>query len=177
MRPARPAARRRSWANELLGFELGHFGEREHICVHPVRCSSVYVEPDLALPTEDLDFVASPGHMELLFSNPYAMRQYHFDPACTWKLYHDTGVEVDLWKDEHADAIISRSREVELAGRKLRIADPHDLVAMKLRAGRLQDDYDVSEILRATPLDEPTLRSRVTPEQFAHFESIKARSR
>ena len=126
--------------------------------------------------TEDLDFVAAAGHMDQLAANPEVMRRHHFDSASTWKLYHESGVEVDIWKDEHADEIISRAQEVELAGRTVRIADPHDLSAMKLRAGRLQDDYDISEILRGRPIDEARVRSSVTAEEFKHFLDVKRRA-
>jgi hypothetical protein len=127
--------------------------------------------------TEDVDFVAAAAHERILAENPQAMRARRFDPTSTWKLYHDSGVEIDIWKDENSDAIAARAREIELEGQTVRIADVHDLVAMKLRAGRLQDDYDVSEILRGTPIDEALLRTRITPEQFSHFESIKARTK
>ena len=51
----------------------------------------------------------------------------------------------------------------------------HDLVAMKLRAGRIQDDYDISEILKRNRLDLELLQTLVTQEQFARFEAIAAR--
>ena len=60
--------------------------------------------------TEDLDFVVISGHMDVLAKHPQTMKQFHFDPGSTWKLYHDSGIEVDASKDEHCDAIISRSR-------------------------------------------------------------------
>jgi hypothetical protein len=125
--------------------------------------------------TDDLDFVAVTGHMDVLARNSRAMQDCHFDPACTFKLSHDSGVEIDLRKDEHADEIIARAVEANLAGRKIRIADPHDLIAMKLRAGRIQDDYDISEIVLATPIDEPRVAQVVTPPQFQHLEAIKRR--
>jgi hypothetical protein len=126
--------------------------------------------------TEDIDFVAVAGHMQILERSGDAMRQNHFDPSSTWKLYHERGLEVDIWKDEHSDAIVSRAREVELAGRKIRIADPHDLIAMKLRAGRLQDDYDISEILRSQTIDDAVIGSRVDAAQFSHYQDIKRRT-
>lgn len=125
--------------------------------------------------TEDLDFVATTGHMEALAANSVAMREHHFEPASTWNLYHESGVEVDIWKDEHADAIIARAREVTLASRLVKIAEPHDLIAMKLRAGRLQDDYDISEIIRGTAIHESIVQSRATSEEFAHYLQVKAR--
>jgi hypothetical protein len=125
--------------------------------------------------TEDVDFVAASGHQELLATNAEAMRQHHFDPACTWKLYHQSGVDIDIWKDEHSDAIVGRAREVQLAGRLVRIAEPHDLIAMKLRAGRIQDDYDVSEILKGAAIDDAVVEARVTPEQWGHYLGIKRR--
>jgi hypothetical protein len=126
--------------------------------------------------TEDLDFVAATGHMDLLAANPQVMSELHFDPTCTWKLYHETGLEIDIWKDQHGDAIASRARDIQLAGRSVKIADPHDLVAMKLRAGRLQDDYDISEVLKHTPIDESQLRALVTAKEFAQFLVIKSRT-
>jgi hypothetical protein len=126
--------------------------------------------------TEDVDFVAVTGHIDILAANPAAMKKYNFDPTCTFKLYHNSGVQIDLWKDEHANEIVQRAREVELAGRIIHIADPHDLIAMKLRARRLKDDYDISQIILSTPIDESRLKSLVTPEQFVQFTEIKKRS-
>jgi hypothetical protein len=126
--------------------------------------------------TEDVDFVAVTGHAQTLAAHPDAMKAHHFDPSCTWKLYHQSGVEIDLWKDEHCDGIVSRSRVADLAGRQVRIAEPHDLIAMKLRAGRLQDDYDISEILRGTSINDETVRPLVTAQEFAHYQEIKRRA-
>jgi len=122
--------------------------------------------------TEDIDFVAASTHEAILAQHPDVMRTRHFDPKCTWKLYHDSGVELDIWKDDYVDGIITRSREVTLAGRLIRIADVHDLVAMKLRAGRLQDDYDVSEIIKSGCVDEGVLKERLTSEQLARYKRI-----
>lgn len=126
-------------------------------------------------PTKDIDFVAVTGHDHRLQQHADAMRRHHFDPSCTRNLYHGSGVEIDLWKDEHADGIVSRAGRVELMGRQVRIADPHDLVAMKLRADRPVDDYDISEMLRHMPLDESTIASRVTNEQLERFRAIRSR--
>jgi hypothetical protein len=126
--------------------------------------------------TEDVDFIAVAGHENSFAAHPTVMENHHFDPTCTYKLYHQSGVQIDLWKDEHANEIIKNAKEVELAGRKIRIADPHDLIAMKLRARRLKDDYDISQILLSTPINETHLQSLITPEQFAQFIDIKNRS-
>src|SRR5580700_1106261 len=67
--------------------------------------------------TEDVDFVAVTGHMAVFAAHPAEMEKHHFDPTCTYKLYHQSGVHVDLWKDEHADQIVTSSHAVELAGR------------------------------------------------------------
>jgi len=125
--------------------------------------------------TEDVDFVADAGHGDVLAAHPKEMEKYHFDPTCTYKLYHQSGVQVDLWKDEHAGDIVEHATEVELAGRPIRIVEPHDLIAMKLRARRLKDDYDISEIVKNTPIDDSRLQGMVTPEQFAQFNEIKKR--
>ncbi len=125
--------------------------------------------------TEDVDFVAAAGHMDVLAANGDTMEKYHFARDCTHKLYHQSGVAVDVWKDEHAAEVIGNAQAVQLAGRSIRIVDPHDLIAMKLRARRLKDDYDISEILSTTPIDEQRLRTLVTPEQFSQFEQIKKR--
>jgi hypothetical protein len=126
--------------------------------------------------TDDVDFVAAAGHQDLLAANPDAMRKFHFDPSSTWKLYHDTGVEIDIWKDEHTDGIAARAREVEFQSHLLRVADVHDLIAMKLRAGRLQDDYDIGEITRSATIDEPTLQNLISPTQFERFHQIRLRA-
>lgn len=125
--------------------------------------------------TEDVDFVAAEGYQDILQANAEAMRSHHFDPSCTWKLYHDSGVDVDIWKDEFTDQIVARAHNVEMAGRRVRIADAHDLIAMKLRAGRIQDDYDVSEILKGTAINDATVQASVTPEQYQHYLAVKAR--
>jgi hypothetical protein len=125
--------------------------------------------------TEDVDFVAVSGHMDVLAAHPAEMEKHHFDSTCTHKLYHQSGVQVDLWKDEHSDDIVGRSRDVLLANRNVRIADPHDLIAMKLRAQRLKDDYDVSEIASRTAIDETRLQGMVTLEEFSRYEEIKKR--
>lgn len=125
--------------------------------------------------TEDIDFVAAAEHEGKLRSSADAMRRHHFDPTCTWKLYHDSGIEIDIWKDEHATGIADRARTVELAGANVRIAEPHDLIAMKLRADRPQDDYDISEIVRHTAIDDEQVKRLVAPEQFEHYLQIKRR--
>jgi hypothetical protein len=126
--------------------------------------------------TEDVDFVAATGHSDIRSAHPAEMQNHHFDPTCTFKLYHQSGVQIDLWKDEHADDIIRRSNAASLAGRSVRIVEPHDLVAMKLRAHRLKDDYDIAEIFHATMIDDSRVRALVTPGQFAHLLEIKKRS-
>ena len=126
--------------------------------------------------TEDVDFVAIAGHMEVLSARPEVMQKHHFDPACSHKLYHQSGVQVDVWKDEFANGIVERATPVELAGRTIQLVDVYDLLAMKLRAGRLKDDYDVSEIVRSTSPDLNRLRKLLTPEQVAHLERILHRS-
>lgn len=127
--------------------------------------------------TEDVDFVAVSGHMDVLTAHPAEMEKHHFDPTCAHKLYHQSGVQVDVWKDEHSDAIVQRAHEVQLAGRRVRLIEPHDLIAMKLRAGRLKDDYDVWEIASRIAIDLGRLQSLVSPEEFARFESIRGRAR
>lgn len=128
--------------------------------------------------TEDVDFVAGSGHQELLAASPGTMKAHGFDPSCTWKLYHEGGIEIDLWKDEFVDGIVSRAIAVPLGTTLMvRLAEMHDLVAMKLRAGRFQDDYDISEIVRHNQIDPGVLRQRVTGEQLIRFEQIVARVR
>lgn len=125
--------------------------------------------------TEDVDFVAVTGHLDILAAHPAAMEKHHFDPSCTYKLYHSSGVQVDLWKDEHADKIVANSHAIDLAGRTIQIIDVLDLLAMKLRARRLKDDYDISQILQTNSIDENRLQAMVTPEQFAGLVEIKGR--
>ncbi len=47
---------------------------------------------------------------------------------------------------------------------------------MKLRAGRVKDDYDVSQILLHTAIDESRLSGMVSAEQLAQFLQIKGRA-
>lgn len=126
--------------------------------------------------TEDVVFVAASGHQGALGAHPDAMRQHGFDPSCMWKLYHSSGIEIDIWKDEFADDIVARGAILTLGKLQVRIAEMHDLVAMKLRAGRIQDDYDISEIAKRNRLDLELLQSLVTDEQFARYQAIVARS-
>ncbi len=126
--------------------------------------------------TEDVDFITPDDAEGRLTANPEAMRLHRFDPSCTRKLYPDTGVEIDLWRDRFVPDMIARAREAVLAGRTIRIVDPHDLIAMKLRAGRPQDDYDISEILKRGDVDDALVRERVTDEEYGRFVGIRARS-
>lgn len=126
--------------------------------------------------TEDVDFITHDTAEQHLANNPDTMHRHHFDPTCTWKLYHESGIEIDLWRDPFVADMIARSCDAQLAGRTIRIVDPHDLIAMKLRAARPQDDYDISEILKRAEIDDHIVQARVASEEFAHFLQIKARS-
>lgn len=126
--------------------------------------------------TEDVDFVAVPGHAELLAAHGEVMRRHGFDPMCTWKLYHRSGITIDLWKDEHAAGIVDRAVRRKLGDRFAKVAEPHDLIAMKLRADRPQDDYDISEIVRKQDVDEAILKKRVTGAQLRRFRAILKRA-
>ena len=126
---------------------------------------------------EDFDFVVQSGHQAAFEACPTVMRSHRFDPTYTCKPHHASGMEIDLWEGEFVDGTIWRAAHRTVGEKSLRIAEPHDLVAMKFRAGRLQDDYDVSETLKATPLDHATLSALVTPAQFCHFLTIVARTR
>ena len=126
--------------------------------------------------TEDVDFVAVTGHMDIFATHPAEMEKYHFDPTCTYKLYHQSGVQVDLWKDELADRIVANSHPIELAGRKIQMVNLLDLISMKLRARRLKDDYDISQIIQTNEIDEERLQSLVKPDEFAWFLEIKKRT-
>lgn len=125
--------------------------------------------------TEDVDFVAHPGHMQTLKSNAQVMQKFDFDPECTWKLYHQSGIDIDIWKDEHASAIIEHAQPIKLAGKTIAVARAEDLVAMKLRSDRPQDEYDISEILKAGTIDQDQLLSLITDGQAQRFEQIKKR--
>jgi len=125
--------------------------------------------------TEDIDFVAVTGHQQTFTDHPDAMRAHRFDPDCTWKLYHESGLEIDIWKDEHADGIVARAVTVTLADQTVRIAELHDLIAMKLRADRPQDDYDISEMIKSNRIDEDRLGQFVTVDQLKRFDAIKRR--
>lgn len=126
--------------------------------------------------TEDVDLIAATDYEQTLQARLEAMRKWRFDPSCTWKLYHASGLEVDLWKDEHVPAMLDRARPAPLAGRDIQVVDVLDLLAMKLRADRPQDDYDVSQIIKHASLDEAELATRITPEQFQRYLAIKKRS-
>jgi hypothetical protein len=110
-----------------------------------------------------------------LARHPDVMRRFGFDAGCTWKLYLRSGIAVDLGKDPHIDGIVERAVRRKLANRYVRVAEAHDLIAMKLRADRPQDDYDVAEIIRAGTIDEATVAARVDREQLARFRQIRKR--
>lgn len=124
--------------------------------------------------TEDVDFIAQSGHEQVLAAHADVMRQLHFDPGCTWKLYHQNG-EIDIWKDAAVDEMLNRAKPVMLAGRQVMMIEVHDLVAMKLRARRPQDDYDIAEILPRQPLDDALVRRRTDDEAYAHYQQLKRR--
>ena len=126
--------------------------------------------------TEDVDLVAEPGHEATLAGHPGVMRRHGFDPSCTRKLYHRSGIEIDLWKDDHAAGIVTRAVRRKLGSKFAKVAEPHDLIAMKLRAGRPQDDYDISEIIKAQIIDESVLADRVSVQQLQHFRAIQRRT-
>jgi len=130
--------------------------------------------------TEDVDFVAERHYEQVLANHPAAMKRHGFDPSCTWKLYHDSGIEIDLWKDKHADAIAERAVHRKLAGKMVRVADPHDLIAMKLRSGRARDSADIVAILKTgrIRIDKRKLTPRLTAQQrnrLAELEDQAAR--
>jgi len=122
--------------------------------------------------TEDVDFVAQPDHEATLADHPDAMKRHRFDPSCIYTLYHDSGIQIDLWKDEHAAGIVERRVRRKVGDRFVHVAEPHDLIAMKLRADRPQDDYDISEILRDQAIDHARIKAGVTASQFRRFEAI-----
>lgn len=127
--------------------------------------------------TDDVDFVAVSGHMTVLEQHGDAMQRHHFDRSCTWKLYHSSGIEIDIWKDQFSDDIVRRAQTVTLAGQPIRIAERHDLIAMKLRANRIQDDYDISEMVKAGGVDESQLTKLVTSAEMNHFYAVASRTR
>ena len=126
--------------------------------------------------TEDVDLVPEPGHEATLAGHPEVMRRHGFDPSCTWKLYHRSGIGIDPWKDDHAAGIVTRAVRRKLGPKFAKVAEPHDLIAMKLRADRPQDDYDISEIIKAQNIDEAILAERVTAKQLQHFRAIRRRT-
>ncbi len=125
--------------------------------------------------TEDVDFVAEPGHENILANHPDAMKRHRFDPACTRKLYHQSGIEIDLWKDDHAAGIVQRDVRRKLGDRFAKVAEPHDLIDMKLRANRPQDDYDIAQIIGAQEIDPSKLKPLVTASKFKRFRAIARR--
>jgi len=126
--------------------------------------------------TEDVDLITYGDHESILREHKEVMQKWNFDPGCTWKLYHSSGLEVDLWKDQFVDEMVLRATTTTLAEHKIPIIDRLDLIAMKLRAARPQDDYDISEILKRGEINEETLKQRVGDEEFTHYLSIKKRT-
>ena len=54
--------------------------------------------------------MAAEAHQKTLAEHPEVMRKHHFDAASTWKLYHDSVRELDVWKDEFSDQIAAPRR-------------------------------------------------------------------
>jgi hypothetical protein len=125
--------------------------------------------------TEDVDFVAEPDHADILAEHPETMKRHGFDPTSTWKLYHRSGIDIDLWKDDHTPGIVQRAVRRKLGDRFVKVAEPHDLIAMKLRADRPQDDYDIAQILETQDIDPLQLKKRITAGQFRRFNAIRIR--
>lgn len=125
--------------------------------------------------TEDVDFVAEPGHEDVLANHPDAMKRHRFDPVSTWKLYHQSGIDIDLWKDDHAAGIVKRAVRRKLGDRFAKVAEAHDLIAMKLRANRPQDDYDIAQIIEAQTIDPAKLKPLVNASQLKRFNAINKR--
>lgn len=129
--------------------------------------------------TDDLDFIAASGHEATLQAHPESMRRHGFDSTCTSKLYHTSGTDIDLWKDEHVPGMLKRAEPVVLGGVPTRVVTPEDLIAMKLRAGRAQDVYDITEVVRRRReeggVDARLLRELVTVEQYAEYEAVVAK--
>lgn len=125
--------------------------------------------------TEDVDFIAQPGYETVLARNAQAMRDHRFEPTATYVLYHDTGVRVDLWKDEHVAGMIDRAVAHQWQGHAVRVVEPHDLVAMKLRADRPQDDYDIGELIKSGIVEVDRLAALVDDAQLTRFKAIAKR--
>ncbi|MEM1099338.1 MAG: hypothetical protein AAGH92_11185 [Planctomycetota bacterium] len=82
-----------------------------------------------------------------------------------------------MWNDKHAAGIVDRAVRRKLGDRFVKVAEPHDLIAMKLRADRPQDDYDIAEILKAQAIEETKLAALTTATQFRRFQKIARRVR
>jgi hypothetical protein len=85
-------------------------------------------------------------------------------------------LKIDIWKDGHTAGIIARAVPADMAGRSIRIIEPHDLIAMKLRGGRLKDDYDIGEIAASNAIDRQAIEMLVGPELLRRFDDIRRRS-
>jgi len=89
--------------------------------------------------TEDVDFVAVGGHSGC--TDRYTPQKWKsitsIRPART-SYITKAAFRLILWKDEHADDIVQHANEVELAGRTSASIEPHDLIAMKLRAPAIE---------------------------------------
>lgn len=73
--------------------------------------------------------------------------------------------------------MVARAKPAPLPGRTLPVVDPHDLIVLKLRAARVKDDYDVSQVLARAAIDAATVQQRTTPAPFEHFLAIQHRTR
>jgi len=128
--------------------------------------------------TEDVEFFAVAGHQEALGAHAEVMRDCGFDPLCTSKLCHRSGKDVGVRRDKHSDVIVARARMIKLAGRPVQVIEPHDLIAMKLQAGSMGDDYDISEILFGREaIDDEVVRARVSAGEFERYLQIKGRAK
>jgi hypothetical protein len=102
-------------------------------------------------------------------------------------LHRDTGVEVDILPEggrpgtasRPAPTTIPHPSQLGAAGRTLRYIQLPSLVELKLAAGRVRDESDIVELVRANPDAVATLRQHLTathPDYVRLFDHLVQRA-
>lgn len=81
------------------------------------------------------------------------------------RVVDDAGDQVDVVVGRHPRwqaPILTRARPIVLGGRGIPVAEPADLVLLKLHAGSRNDERDILELLRIDPRLRPLVDERVT---------------
>lgn len=140
--------------------------------------------------TQDLDIVLPADRVEeFLRTATVSGFDVHSPPAGRWpKLTHrDTGISVDVLPEggrpgtpaHPAPTTIPHPGQMGAAGQQLTYVALPRLVELKLAAGRVRDDGDITELLRTNPEHVDTIRRHlegVHPDYIRRFDELRHRA-